>query len=66
MLLLAATISACGTPGNTNIRSKEQVQCKTGEQKVCRGATPTRLESGEQDSSEFCRCEPRDTQIDRM
>jgi hypothetical protein len=66
VLLLAASIAACTSTGKGNARSKESVHCKTGEQKVCRGGTATKLDRVEPDPTEFCTCQPRTAPIDHL
>lgn len=66
ILMLTASVVACGTSGKGDIRSKEAVHCSAGEQKVCRGGTATRLETNEPDATEFCTCQPRTAPIDHL
>jgi len=66
ILILAASVATCSTTGKGDIRSKEVVHCRTGEQKVCRGGTATRLETNEPDATEFCTCQPRTAPLDHL
>ena len=68
LILIAAAIvclTACGTPNNSNIRAKENVQCKMGETMVCRDGYASRLKKNEPDAGEFCQCKPSDVGIDQ-
>jgi hypothetical protein len=65
-IAVALSLAACGTPNKTNIRSKENVDCKRGETMVCRDGYASRLEKNEPDAGEFCRCQPSDVGIDQL
>ena len=64
LILLAAVAAVCGCTTVANPAPNSHIpECHDGEQRVCSGATGSRLEKGGKDPHSTCFCESRIDQL---
>lgn len=64
-LALACTAPlACVGSGDRPVRQSDDIPCNTGERRVCRNDSASRIETDEAEQSEICRCQRLDRPLE--